>query len=163
MSLIVDAIGTIGALMFAASCIPLAWKTCRAGKSLGTPRQTVWMFCGATVIFTLYLALKVGLLQGSTLISGSEAVAWLIVLFYEYFPNDLFIPIEMYKVADDIVSVNRMWRDGDQIPIAWGKPHPTYAVWGDCVRPHHEEGPCNGYPRRDCPMTDEVRKHFYPD
>lgn len=117
---LIDAIGTAGSLMFAASCTPLAWKTWKAGKALGTPRDTVWMFTGATVLFTTYLALKVGALQGPTLISGSEAVAWLVVLWYEYFPR----------------SVPK-------------HPQQTRDV-EDCTREPWHNGPCNGHPRVVC-------------
>jgi hypothetical protein len=83
----IDVIGSAGALLFAASCGPLAWKTWKAGRSLGTPTDVVWSFCGATFLFTLYLALKVGCIQGPTVISFSELISWLVILWYQYFPR----------------------------------------------------------------------------
>ncbi len=162
----IDALGTGGALMFAASCIPLAWKTWRQGKGLGTPLGTVWMFTGATVLFTTYLALKVGAIQGPTLISGSEAVAWLVVLFYEYFPRQID-EITGSKWEDFFAQVDV--RDHplcDHMgcgPRYHGGACRAYYAEDLCIRPHHETGPCNGYPRRDCPMTATVQKEFYPD
>lgn len=133
----IDAAGALGGFLFSTACIPMAMKTWRLGRGIGTPRSTIWTFIGATLLTSIYLVGKVGQWQPATLFLESEVASWCVVAWFEYFPR---------KPRHDPTRYAFDPRDMEF-----------------CTRPAHESGPCNGYPRRDCPMTIEVRKRFYPD
>ena len=135
MSFLVDAIGTAGALMFAASCAPLAWKTWKKGAGLGTPLGTVWSFTIATWLFTTYLALKVGFVQGPTLISAFETLCWLIVLWFEYFPRNEMLKKHLWAPYQNEYQ-------GEHV--------------GQCTRERNHQGPCNGFPAWTCNIPYDI-------
>lgn len=87
MSLLIDLIGAAGSILFATACVPVAWATWRLGRSVGTPVSTVWTFVLATLLFTIYLAAKVGVTQIPTVLLFIEFVCWGVALKFHYFPR----------------------------------------------------------------------------
>ncbi|MDR5728822.1 MAG: hypothetical protein RB191_15475 [Terriglobia bacterium] len=141
---LIGIIGAVGSLLFGAACAPMAWKTLKSGHGIGTPEWTIWIFVAATLLFGVYMVDKVGAWQVPTLVIFFEAVCWLIALWYEYFPRGGVGPEQ------------DMWESF----FPRNRKIPTLEY---CTRPHHGEGPCNGFPRKDCPMTDAAREMFgYP-
>lgn len=84
---LIDFIGAAGAVLFATACFPMAWKTVKIGKSIGTPAATVWTFVGATFSFGVYLGAKVGWYEVPTILIYSEFLCWSTALWYHYFPR----------------------------------------------------------------------------
>lgn len=86
MNTILQAIGTVGGILFATACVPMAWKAFREGNSFCTPASTIWTFIFANLLFGTYLFGTVGP-QLPAFLSIVELVSWGIVAWYYKFPR----------------------------------------------------------------------------
>ena len=64
--------------------VPAAYKTIRAGKSLGTPISIAWMIFLGSIFMYSYLTLTYGFDIIITLNYSIEAVSWGILVLYHY-------------------------------------------------------------------------------
>ncbi len=80
------ALGTVGAVLFATACVPMAWKTFKLGRDIGTPLSTIWTFVLATLLFGIYLVGTIGLNVPTGMVV-IEFFCWSLALWYHYFPR----------------------------------------------------------------------------
>lgn len=168
MSMMIDAIGSFGAFLFATACVPMAWETFKLGKSVGTPAVTVWTFVGATASFGVYLGAKVGWTQIPTLLVYVEFICWTLALWYHYFPRPDYLPCCDHR--DDVQDCTRdSWHDGpcNGYPRVVCRANIEKKMTGyfrvdECIREPGHEGPCNGYPSLDCLVWCETEKKAIP-
>jgi hypothetical protein len=76
--------GLIGGLCFAYCGVPAAYKTVKAGKSIGTPISIAWMITIGAVAMYSYLLLTYGF---DTLLAINyfvEAASWGTIVWYHY-------------------------------------------------------------------------------
>lgn len=86
MNWLLNAIGSIGFILFATACVPMAWKTMRSGEAVVKDRSTIWTFVAATGLVTIYLFGLAGF-NFPTFLSLVEVICWGIVARYSYFPR----------------------------------------------------------------------------
>lgn len=80
-------LGVLSNAAWALACVPTAYKTVRAGKSVGTPIGLAWNIFIACWIFYIYITLKSGPIL-LVLSSGlTEIVCYGLILWYHYFPR----------------------------------------------------------------------------
>lgn len=77
-------IGAAAGFCFAYCGVPIAWKTYRAGKSLGTPVVTAIGICLGTLLAWFYLFFTYGLDVLLTINYTVEFLSWFIVIIYHY-------------------------------------------------------------------------------
>lgn len=80
----IEAVGLIGGAFFAYAAVPAAYKTVRAGKSLGTPVDIALMILAGTVTLYAYLFFKYGFDPVLTFNYGVEAVSWAVIVYYHF-------------------------------------------------------------------------------
>jgi hypothetical protein len=80
-------IGLIGGFCFAYAALPASIATCKAGKSIGTPLSLAWLVLLGTIFMYIYLTVSHGLDWVITVNYAAEAITWLIILWYHYFPR----------------------------------------------------------------------------
>lgn len=82
-------IGMLGTLAFAYACVPTAWATWKAGRSIGTPVILAWNILIACILFYAYFLLAHGL-DWLVIICGLiEIAAYGVVIWYHYFPKGI--------------------------------------------------------------------------
>lgn len=87
MSYLVSLLGIAGNLAFAVACVPTAWRTWRAGKSIGTPVGLAWNIFVACLLFYSYTAIQY-VSDPLVYIGGAvEITCYAVVLWYHYFPS----------------------------------------------------------------------------
>ena len=84
--MIFELIGLVGGAIFAVGCVPMAYKTWRAGRSLGTPLETQWLLFWGCVLYSIYLFGAFGM-QLPFWFLVIEVVSWGVALVYYYFPR----------------------------------------------------------------------------
>lgn len=87
MHALIEIIGLVGGGLFAAGCVPMAWRTWKAGRDLGTPSSTMHLLFAALVFYCLYLFLGFGA-QLPFWFLVIELICWGVALWYHYFPRD---------------------------------------------------------------------------
>jgi len=83
----INIIGTLGNLGFAYACLPTAWKTFKAGKSIGVPVSLAWNIWVSCLLFYSYTFLSY---TDDILvwIGGMvEISSYTVVLWYHYLPR----------------------------------------------------------------------------
>lgn len=85
--MILHLLGIIGNLAFGFGCVPVAWKTAVAGRSVGTPVSLAWTLVIACLAFYTYMLGTYGLDPFIAVIAIVETLSWLIVLRYHYAPR----------------------------------------------------------------------------
>lgn len=88
MSLFLDICGVIGNVGFGVGCLPTAWRTARAGRSIGTPVSLAWTLSIACLTFYIYLLGTYGWSPFIGIIGAVETVSWTTVLWFHYFPRE---------------------------------------------------------------------------
>jgi len=86
---LLQACGVVGNLAFGFGCIPTAFKTLLAGKSIGTPVSLAWTLSTACLTFYTYMLGTYGLDPFIIFIGIIETFCWLTVLRYHYFPRGM--------------------------------------------------------------------------
>lgn len=87
MHFLLKLLGIAGNLLFAYACLPTAWVTWRAGRSIGTPiglSINIWAAC---VTFYAYTVGTYGFDPMIWVCGGVEIAAYSVVIFYHYFPR----------------------------------------------------------------------------
>lgn len=87
MHFLLQLLGLAGTLAFVWGCVPTAWQTWRAGKSIGTPVGLAWNILIACLLFYSYTLITFGfnwIIGGCSFI---EVAAYAVVLWYHYFPQ----------------------------------------------------------------------------
>lgn len=110
--------------LYATACVPMAWKTWRAGKDIGNPLVTMWTFFIANLLFTAYGIGSFGGEWPFTLLLV-EVICWGVALFYHYWPR--VVPVRSTDASGGMALSLHL-----------------------CTRPSPHEGPCNGLPRHEC-------------
>jgi hypothetical protein len=80
-------LGVTGNIAFAYACLPTAWSTWRAGKSIGTPVGLAWNILIACLLFYGYMLGRYGLDPFLLVCSATEIGAYGVVIRYHYFPR----------------------------------------------------------------------------
>ena len=80
-------LGLIGNIGFGVACIPMTWRTWQSGKNEGIPLSSAWTFLIAIVSFYGYLLATYPWNPLTNIIGIVEALSWMIVLWYSYFPR----------------------------------------------------------------------------
>jgi hypothetical protein len=81
-------LGSAGNIAFAWACVPTAWRTLRAGKSIGTPIGLAWNIWIACALFYAYTFLSY---RGDILVwigGAVEITAHSLVIWLHYFPRN---------------------------------------------------------------------------
>jgi len=79
-----ELLGIIGTLLLVSSGIPTAYRTYKAGKSIGTPISIAWMVVLGLKFMFAYLYFQYGfnlLIAGSYLI---QILSWEVIIYYHY-------------------------------------------------------------------------------
>lgn len=85
--MLLSAIGLLGGACFAYCGVPAAWKTARAGRSIGTPVSVAWMIVAGGVLMYLYLTALHGFDPILTFNYAVEVGSWATVVKYHYWPR----------------------------------------------------------------------------
>lgn len=80
-------LGILGNIAFAYACVPTAWATFKAGKSVGTPVALAWNILIACVLFYSYVLLQHGMDWLVLTCCLIELGAYGIVIWFHYFPS----------------------------------------------------------------------------
>lgn len=83
----IEIIGIIGGALFAAGCIPMAWRTYHAGRDVGTPLETQWLLFLACAVYSWYLFGAFGPEHIAFWFLVIEVACWGLALWYHYFPR----------------------------------------------------------------------------
>lgn len=127
-----ELIGIIGGALFAAGCIPMAFKTWKLGRDLGTPLETQWLLFLACMFYSVYLFGEFGYTHLPFWFLAIEVLCWGIAVWYHYFPRT---GRSIDTILEDVIG-------------EW--PVDTNGVVEDCTRQHGHAGPCNGWPLPGC-------------
>jgi hypothetical protein len=84
-----ELIGIIGGFLFAAGCVPMAYRTWHAGKDIGTPLETQWLLFLACIFYSIFLFGTFGASYIAFWFLAVEVVCWGVALWYHYFPRPL--------------------------------------------------------------------------
>ena len=87
LHLFLTACGLVGNLCFGLGCVPTAYRTLVAGKSVGTPVSLAWLLTSACATFYTYLLGTYGWNWLTGPLGVVETAAWAIVLILHYFPS----------------------------------------------------------------------------
>lgn len=80
--------GVIGNILFGVAAWPAAWRTLRAGHSIGTPVSLAWTIELACFTFYAYVLGTYGADPLVVTTFLTETTAWSILLWYHYFPRN---------------------------------------------------------------------------
>ncbi len=86
--MIIEIMGLLGGLCFAYAGVPAAIATFKAGKSIGISVLTAWLIFAGTVFLYVYLFARNGFDPIITLNYFVEAVSWITIIKYHYFPRN---------------------------------------------------------------------------
>ena len=80
-------LGVAGTLAFAWACVPTAWRTFRAGRSIGTPVGLAWNIWIACLLFYGYLIAQYGFDPFLLACTIAEVLSYSVVIWLHYFPR----------------------------------------------------------------------------
>jgi hypothetical protein len=80
-------LGLLGGFCFAYCGVPAAYRTARAGRSVGTPVSVAWMILVGAVAMYSYLTALHGFDPILTVNYAVEAVSWGVVVWFHYLPR----------------------------------------------------------------------------
>lgn len=143
MNLFWEIIGTVGSILFATACVPMAWKTIRTGGDIGNPISTIWTFVGATLLFGAYLTESLGLTI-PVLMLWLEFACWSTALWYHYFPR---------RQDESLAGLIYIAHNGVC----------TTDLLRECSRETRHDGPCNGLPRPSCILHQGDATVYFPN
>lgn len=105
-----ELIGIIGGALFAAGCIPMAYKTWKLGRDLGTPLETQWLLFLACMFYSVYLFGEFGYSHLPFWFLAIEVLCWGIAVWYHYWPRDNAAP-DWQSYSDSRRSVDAILKD----------------------------------------------------
>lgn len=87
MGLLLNLFGLLGNVCFGSACVPTAYNTWKAGKSVGTPASLAWMLAVGCIGAYVYFVGTYGWNSLVVPLGVVETGSWLTVLRYQYFPT----------------------------------------------------------------------------
>jgi hypothetical protein len=102
-------LGVLGNLAFAYACVPTAWRTWRAKRSIGTPIGLAWNIMTACLLFYSYVLLAHGYDLLVAICGAVEVLSYLVVIWFNYFPWFTAPESELDRVGRELATMTALY------------------------------------------------------